>query len=108
MSTLWSKTVLPTLPLSWRRFLLFGHSKVVPTEYTQVGNADFWRIRSIMMETSALAGEGGGGCAPTPFILVIITYKGALYAPSERADTLPLFHLYPYMYSVVSLLHELL
>ncbi len=25
----------------------------------------------------------------------------AVYAPAERADTLTVFHLYPYMYSVV-------
>jgi hypothetical protein len=30
-----------------------------------------------------------------------IMYKVVVYAPAERADTLPLFLLYPYMYSVV-------
>jgi hypothetical protein len=55
-------------------------------------------VQSIMMEKSALAGEGGGGGArPPPFTLVTITYKVAVYAPTKRADTLPLFHLYPYM-----------
>ncbi len=29
-----------------------------------------------------------------------ITYKFVVYAPDERADTLPLFQLYSYMYSV--------
>jgi hypothetical protein len=47
-----------------------------------------------MMEKSALAGEGGG-CTPTPFHSVTITYKVAVYAPAERADKPPLFHLYP-------------
>ncbi len=48
----------------------------------------FFGVLSIMMEKSALAG-------PAPFTLFTITYKVALYAPAERADTLPLFHLYP-------------
>jgi hypothetical protein len=42
---------------------------------------------------------------PPTVILVIITYKVAVYAPGERADTLPLLLLYPYLYSVVCLLH---
>ncbi len=42
-------------------------------------------------------GERGGAS----FTLVTITYKVAVYAPAERADTLPLFHLYHYMYSMV-------
>ncbi len=33
---------------------------------------------------------------PTPFQPITIMYKGAVYAPGEREDTLPLFHLYPY------------
>jgi hypothetical protein len=56
-----------------------------------------------MMEKSALAGEGGG-CTPTPFQPITITYKVAVYAPAERANTLNLFHLYRHMYSVVLLL----
>jgi hypothetical protein len=35
------------------------------------------------------------------FTLVTIAYKVAMLAPAERADTLPLFHLYHYMYSMV-------
>jgi hypothetical protein len=42
-----------------------------------------------------------GGARPSPFTLFTITYKVAVYAPAERADILPLFLLYPYMYSVV-------
>jgi hypothetical protein len=52
------------------------------------------------MEKSALAGEGRGA-RPPPFTVVTIMYKIAVYAPAEMADTLPLFHLYSYMYSVV-------
>jgi hypothetical protein len=49
-----------------------------------------------MMEKCALAGEGGG-CTPTPFHSITITYKVAVYSPAERADTLHVFHIYPYM-----------
>jgi hypothetical protein len=60
-------------------------------------------VHPIMMEKSALAGEGGG-CTPTPFQPITITYKVAVYDPAERADTLPLFHLYPiHMYSVLKI-----
>ena len=38
---------------------------------------------------------------PPPFTISTITYKVVLYAPAERAGTLPLFLLYPYKYSVV-------
>jgi hypothetical protein len=48
----------------------------------------------------ALAGKGGGA-RPPPFTTVTITSKVAVYAPAEWADTLTLFHLYQYMYSVV-------
>jgi hypothetical protein len=54
-----------------------------------------------MMEKSAQPGEGGG-CTPTPFHYSIstITYKVVVYAPAERADTLPPILLYPNMHSV--------
>ncbi len=40
-----------------------------------------------------------GGARPRPFTLFTITYKVAVavYDPAEKADTLTLFHLYPYM-----------
>ncbi len=41
-----------------------------------------------------------GGARPPPFTISTITYKVVVYAPDEMADTLPLFLLYPYMYSV--------
>jgi hypothetical protein len=62
-------------------------------------------VYSIIMEKFAQAGEGWGtGCTPTPFTTFTVTYKVAVYALfiSEWADTLTLFHLYKYMYSVVS------
>jgi hypothetical protein len=42
----------------------------------------------------ALAGDGGG-CTPTPFQPITIMYKIAVHAPAERADTIPLYTLYP-------------
>ncbi len=47
-------------------------------------------VPSIMMEKSALAGEGGG-CTPGPpsFTLFTVMYKVVVYAPAKRADTLP-------------------
>jgi hypothetical protein len=42
-----------------------------------------------MMEKSAQPGVGGGARTP-PSTLVTITYKVAVYASAERADTLPL------------------
>ncbi len=55
-------------------------------------------VHSIMMEKSALPGEGGA--RPPPFTIFTITYKAVVYAPAERADTVPLFLLYLYLYSV--------
>jgi hypothetical protein len=57
-----------------------------------------------MLEKSALADEGGEGgeCTPTPShsSYHYVPYKVAVYALAPKADTLPLFHLYPYMYSM--------
>jgi hypothetical protein len=55
-------------------------------------------VHSIIMEKLAQSGEGGGA-SPPPFNLFTIPYKVAVYAPAERADTLPLFHLYPHSVS---------
>ncbi len=56
-----------------------------------------------MMDKLAQHGENGM-CTPIPFhyISSTITCKVVVYTPPERADTvpLPLFILYPYMYSV--------
>jgi hypothetical protein len=41
-----------------------------------------------------------GGARPPPFNIFTITHKVEVYAPAERADTLLIFLLYPYMYSV--------
>jgi hypothetical protein len=52
-----------------------------------------------MMEKLAQAGECGGARSPL-FTISTITYKFVVYAAAEKADTLPLFPLYPYMYSM--------
>jgi hypothetical protein len=57
-------------------------------------------LHSIVMVKSAQLGAGGGARTP-PFTLTTITSTIVVYAPAERADTIPLFLLYPYMYSVV-------
>jgi hypothetical protein len=69
-----------------------AHRVPVHTEWTLQNTG----IHSSMMEKSALAGEGWDA-RPPPFTPVTITYKVAVYAPAERADTctLTLFHLYP-------------
>jgi len=54
-----------------------------------------------MMVKSAQPGEGGGGGTPSPVTLSTIMSKVVVYAPAGRADTFPLFLLYPFMYSVV-------
>jgi hypothetical protein len=46
----------------------------------------------------------GGASHPLSLYLPSRTYKVVVYTPAERADTLPLFLLYPYMYSVVEAL----
>jgi hypothetical protein len=63
-----------------------------PTEYTQSGNDHFHHDGKIS------PGWRGWGVHTHP--LSTITYKVVVYAPPERADTLPLFILFPYMYSV--------
>jgi hypothetical protein len=54
-----------------------------------------------MMEKSAQPGESGGAL-PHFFTTSTITDKVVVYAPVKMADTLLLFLLYPYMYSVGS------
>ncbi len=63
-------------------------------------------VHLIVKEKFALAGDGGVA-RPTPIFTLLpsrTNYKVAVYryAPAERAGTLPVFNLYPYMYSVVA------
>jgi hypothetical protein len=69
------------------------------TEYTELQPL-LSGVHSVMRVESVLAGEGGGA-RPPPLITFTLTSKVAVYAPAEWADTLTLFHLYQYMYSVV-------
>ncbi len=77
-----------------------GGGRCTQPHSTQSGNGQFFDEHSIMMEKLAQAGEGGGGARPPPFTISTITYKVVVYATAERAETLPLFLLYPYMYSM--------
>jgi hypothetical protein len=43
---------------------------------------------------------------PPPFTISTITYKVKVYALAESAGTLPLFLLFPYMYSVFQPLYQ--
>ncbi len=52
-------------------------------------------------------GRGGGACPP-PFILYTITSKDVVYAAAERAYTLLLFLLYPFLLCTVVLLKLIL
>jgi hypothetical protein len=64
-------------------------------------------VHSIMMEKLAQAGESAG-VRPPPFTISTISFKVVVYAPAERAEALPLFLLYPYMYSVFSTVKNIL
>jgi hypothetical protein len=71
----------------------------MPTEYTEWQRSPSG-VHAIIMEKIAQAGDCGGA-RPPPFTLSAITYKVLVYALAESGDTLPLFLLYPYMFSVV-------
>ncbi len=71
---------------------------VYNTEYTELQPL-LSGVHSVMRVKLVLADEGGG--CPPPFTTFTLTSKVAVYAPAEWADTLTLFHLYQYMYSVV-------
>ncbi len=60
----------------------------------------------ILMEKSALPGEGGDAYLP-PFTISTITYKFVVCAAAERADKLRLFRLYPYMHCGPLPLHNI-
>ncbi len=76
------------------------------TEYTELQPL-LSGVHSVMRVKSVLAGEGGGA-PPPPLITFTLTSKVAVYAPAEWADTLTLFHLYQYMYSVLPTLRSMI
>jgi hypothetical protein len=53
-------------------------------------------VHSIMIE-KLVETDQGGGARPPPLTIVTITNKVAVCAPAVRADTLPIFHLNPYV-----------
>jgi hypothetical protein len=74
------------------------------TEYTELQPL-LSGVHSVMRVKLALAGEGWGdqgGARLPPLITITLTNKVAVYAPAEWADTLTLFQLYQYMYSVIN------
>jgi hypothetical protein len=73
-------------------------TRLETTEYTVVTAAS--GVHSIMRVKLAWLLRVGGA-RPPPFTTFTITSKVAVYAPAEWADTLTLFHLYQYMYSVL-------
>ncbi len=82
------------LTLSTRR-----SSPYSTVEY-RVATTDFWC--TFHHDEKISSGWKGWGCTPTSFFhSITIAYKVSVYAPAERADTLPVFHFYPYMYYVV-------
>ncbi len=76
-------------------------NKAITTEWHTEWQRPLSGVHSIMMEKSAQAGEGGVGARPPPLTISTITYKVVMYAPAQKADTLHLFLLYPYMYSLL-------
>jgi hypothetical protein len=69
---------------------------------TRVAIATFWRTFHHDGKISPVwCVVRVGGASPPPFTISTVTYKVAVYTPAERADTLPLFLLYPYMYSAL-------
>ncbi len=65
----------------------------------RVATAAFWR--TFHQDGNIILGLLGWGVLDHhPFTVFTITYKVAVYAPAEWADTLALFHLYQYVYTV--------
>ncbi len=65
------------------------------TEYTQSDNCRFLAHIPSWWKNQ-LWSVGVRGARPPPFSLFTITNKDAVYTPAERADTIPVFQLYPY------------
>jgi hypothetical protein len=74
--------------------------RVVPTEYTEWQRPLFWRTFHHDGKISPGWWEVGDARPPS-FTISTIAYRVVVYAPAERADTLHLFLLYPYMFSVM-------
>ncbi len=68
---------------------------LTPQSTHRVAMADFWSTVHHDGKISPGCWGWGEGARPSPFTLFTITNNVAVYAPAERADTLPVFHLYP-------------
>ncbi len=79
------------------RGLLLRDNTRTPQSTHRVATAAFWLAFHHDGKISPGWWEWRGGALPPPFTIVAITYNVAVYAPAERADTLPPFHLYPYV-----------
>ncbi len=84
------------------------HNEVLQVRYTlrgsepqstQSGNDSFLAYRLSWWKNQPWLVRMGDAC-PSPCTISTISYKVVVYAPAESADTLPIFLLYPYMYSV--------
>jgi hypothetical protein len=77
------------VPVTNIYFLYLFHGTYISIH--RVATAAFWR--TFHHDGKLAQGGEGGGCTPTP---CHYSYH-AVYAPAERADTLTLFQLYPYV-----------
>jgi hypothetical protein len=84
--------------LGWHSVYLYG-GRGPPTENTELQPL-LSGVHSVMRVKSVLWLVRVGGARPPPLITFTLTSKVAVYAPAEWADTLTLFHLYQYVYSV--------
>ncbi len=89
----------PPRQVSSRYFQFLTKQRTNAIVCTRLAIATFWRTFHHDGKISP-AGEGGE-CTPTPYTITAITYNVVVStrAPAERADSLPLFLLYPYIYS---------
>jgi hypothetical protein len=83
------------------RFLTF-FTRLITTEHRvhRVATSTFWCTFHHDGKICPGWWGWGVGVRPPAFAISTITYKVVVYAPAERADTLPLFLFYTYMYSV--------
>ncbi len=66
-----------------------------PQSTHSVAMATFWPTFHHDGKISPAWSGGGGGARPPPFTISTFTYTVAVSAPAERANSLPLFLLYP-------------
>ncbi len=103
LDCLWQEQQLDSVAWGLKKFRtkLASSPCILTSEYTphRMATSTFWCTFHQDGKISPVWWEWG--CTPTPFALSTITHKVGVYAPAEKADTLPLFLLYPYMYSVI-------